>query len=147
MNHTLRFWVENVVRCSINVSLTQPGVSASHCSGFDPLGTGETLWNDLKVDGELDPRDIPLTKTRKSCKHSSSLLPSSPCSPKGAGKCKGPEGGRKQKRKGKETGYPLNKGHSYTLFMYSKCIMTDNNIILVVRIHATDRSGTCIHSN
>ncbi|KAK3872278.1 hypothetical protein Pcinc_022635 [Petrolisthes cinctipes] len=43
----------------------RPGVSASHCPGFDPLGQGDTIWNDLKVDGELDLRDIPLTKTRR----------------------------------------------------------------------------------
>ncbi|KAG7158309.1 Non-lysosomal glucosylceramidase-like [Homarus americanus] len=43
----------------------QPGVSVSNCPGFDPLGPGDTVWNDLKLDGELDPRDVPLTKTRK----------------------------------------------------------------------------------
>lgn len=35
----------------------------SNCPGFDPLGPGDTIWNDLKLDGELDTKDVPLTKT------------------------------------------------------------------------------------
>nr|XP_045601702.1 non-lysosomal glucosylceramidase-like [Procambarus clarkii] len=41
------------------------GVSVSNCPGFDPLGPGDSIWNDLKLDGELDSSDVPLTKTRK----------------------------------------------------------------------------------
>lgn len=43
----------------------QTGVSVSNCPGFDPLGPGDTIWNDLKQDGELGPNDIPLTKTSR----------------------------------------------------------------------------------
>ncbi|XP_045109559.1 non-lysosomal glucosylceramidase-like isoform X1 [Portunus trituberculatus] len=43
----------------------RPEVSVTRSPGFDPLGSGESLWNDLKIDGELDTSDIPVTKTRK----------------------------------------------------------------------------------
>lgn len=42
---------------------SQPQVSVTRSPGFDPLSSGESLWNDLKLDGELDPSDIPVTKT------------------------------------------------------------------------------------
>ncbi|CAL4124443.1 unnamed protein product, partial [Meganyctiphanes norvegica] len=40
-------------------------VGVSCCPGFDPLGTGETIWNDLKVDGQLEDREAKLAKTRR----------------------------------------------------------------------------------
>ncbi|XP_037772896.1 non-lysosomal glucosylceramidase-like [Penaeus monodon] len=43
----------------------KPGVSASHCPGFDPTGPGDSVWNDLKMDGELESKEAPLIKTRK----------------------------------------------------------------------------------
>ncbi|KAK7066212.1 Non-lysosomal glucosylceramidase [Halocaridina rubra] len=43
----------------------QAGVSVSYCPGFDPLCPGDSLWNDLKRDGELEPAEAQLTKTRK----------------------------------------------------------------------------------
>ncbi|KAG0715972.1 Non-lysosomal glucosylceramidase [Chionoecetes opilio] len=43
----------------------KPAVSVTQSAGFDPLGSGEALWNDLKLDGELEPSHIPVTKTRK----------------------------------------------------------------------------------
>ncbi|XP_068244667.1 non-lysosomal glucosylceramidase [Palaemon carinicauda] len=43
----------------------QPSVSASCCPGFDPLSPGDLIWNDLKRDGELEPTEAVLTKTKK----------------------------------------------------------------------------------
>ena len=53
--------IDYIVECDF----FQPNVSVSYCPGFDPLGTGETLWNDLKLDGEIDSKDAPLPKTSK----------------------------------------------------------------------------------
>lgn len=47
----------------------QSGVSASHCPGFDPTGPGDSVWNDLKMDGELESKEAPLIKTSRSSKH------------------------------------------------------------------------------
>ncbi|XP_076067444.1 non-lysosomal glucosylceramidase [Oratosquilla oratoria] len=43
----------------------QPNNSISCCTGFNPQGSGESLWNDLKVDGELDTKDEAIQNTGK----------------------------------------------------------------------------------
>ena len=40
-------------------------MSGSYCLGFDPQGSGDKVWNDLKRQGELMADGTSLPKTRK----------------------------------------------------------------------------------
>ena len=62
VHHIEVHWLSQEINV-INVSFPQSEVSVTRSPGFDPLGSGESLWNDLKLDGELEPSDIPVTKT------------------------------------------------------------------------------------